>query len=64
MAIITLTTTFTTFSTVERAGSTTNFNWITPENAGTDDALSTFYWPPSASAWPGSSLNQITDYLE
>ena len=64
MAIITFTTTFTTFSTVERAGSTTNFNWITPENAGTDDGLSTFYWPPSASAWPGSSFNQITDYLE
>lgn len=64
MATLTLTTTFTTFSTVERTGSTTNFNWLTPENAGTDDAANTFYWPPSASAWPGSSFNQITDFLE
>lgn len=64
MAIITLTTTFTNFSTVEIAGSTTNFDWRDPSNAGTDDSNVTNYWPPSASAWPGSSFNQITDYLE
>ena len=64
MATITLTTTFTTFSTVERAGSIINFDWRDPSNAGIDDTNYTNYWPPSASAWPGSSFNQITDFLE
>jgi hypothetical protein len=64
MATITFTTTFTNFSTVERSGSTTNFDWRDPSNAGVDDVNSTFYWPPTANAWPGSSFNQITDYLE
>jgi len=64
MAIITLTTTFTTFSTIERIGSPTNFDWRDPSNAGADDSSVTNYWPPSASAWPGSSFNQITDFLE
>jgi hypothetical protein len=64
MAKLTLTTTFTTFSTVEISGSATNFNWLNPSYAGADDSNVTNYWPPSASAWPGSLFNQITDYLE
>lgn len=64
MATVILTTTFTNFSTIERVGSPTSWDWANASNAGTDDSNITNYWPPTLSAWPGAIYNQITDYLE
>ena len=65
MATLTLTTTFTTFSTIERTGSTPTFDWQNASNVQVDDTNVTNYWPVGGvSGWPGSAYNQITDFLE
>ena len=65
MAILTLTTSFTNFSTIERTGSTPTFDWQNASNVQVDDTNVTNYWPVGGvSGWPGSAYNQITDFLE